>query len=242
MMYAVMSDIHGNLYALEKVAEDVNNYHVAGIILLGDIIDYGMQSNEVVDYIKHHLQDKVICSIWGNHEHAILKHDYSRFSSKRGMECADYTERNLTPESRNYLESELTCDGCLGFVLDGMNTLAVHGSKEDMYWGSITPGEEQGDYSEYDLVLSGHSHRPHVFAKYYVADIPEYRDQHKVTFLNPGSVGQPRNHDPHAQYALIDTGTGSVYLRSVPYDVAAAMATYDGSVDGFYRDRLLTGV
>ena len=61
-------------------------------------------------------------------------------------------------------------------------------------------------------------------------------------FLNPGSVGQPRDHDPNAKYALIDIDTGSVLFRSVPYDIEAAMSLFDGSVDDFYRERLEFGV
>ena len=47
-MYAILSDIHGNLYALKKVADDIKKYCIDGIILLGDIIDYGMRSNEII--------------------------------------------------------------------------------------------------------------------------------------------------------------------------------------------------
>ena len=56
-MYAILSDIHGNMYALEKVVEDMEKYNIEGIILLGDLIDYGMQSNEVVKYIKENWKD-----------------------------------------------------------------------------------------------------------------------------------------------------------------------------------------
>ena len=90
-MYAVLSDIHGNLYALESVIMDMGKYPVDGIILLGDLIDYGMQSNEVVHYIKEKMQDKVISNIWGNHEHAILTDDFSHFSSQRGVDSARHT-------------------------------------------------------------------------------------------------------------------------------------------------------
>ncbi len=240
--YAILSDIHGNLYALEKVKEDIDQYPVKGIILLGDIIDYGMQSNEVVEFIRTQLQNRVICNIRGNHERAILEKDFNGFSSQRGEACARHTAGLLTQDSVQYLESNLVNSGTYEFELDGIRALAVHGSLENEYWGTIEPGRDNGDYDRYDLVLSGHSHRPHLYAKFYEAENPEYRNKHKVLFLNPGSVGQPRNHDPNAQYALIDTDTMSVFMRSVPYDVEAAMATYDGSVDDFYRARLRRGV
>ena len=75
--YAVLSDIHGNLFALKEVVKDLDNYNIKSIILLGDLIDYGMQSNEVIDFIVNNLSDKIICNIWGNHEKAILTKDIS---------------------------------------------------------------------------------------------------------------------------------------------------------------------
>lgn len=241
-MYAILSDIHGNLYALERVTEDMHKYPIEGIILLGDLIDYGMQSNEVVEYIKSHLQDKVICNIWGNHERAILTSDYHNFSSKRGVDSAKHTTSQLSEKSREYLNNKLIHEGITSFELDGMRILAVHGSLEDKYWKSIAPDNVRGEYGGYDLVLSGHSHYSHFFTKFYDVDDQERRNKHVVRFVNPGSVGQPRNHNPNAQYALIDIDTGNVLLRSVSYDINAAMQLFDGSVDDFYRERLKTGV
>ncbi|MBQ3841111.1 MAG: metallophosphoesterase family protein [Ruminiclostridium sp.] len=241
-MYAIISDIHGNMYALEKVAEDLWAFDPCGIILLGDLIDYGMQSDEAVEYIRSGWKDRIICNIWGNHERAILTSDFGRFSSQRGVESAKHTASLLTEETIGYLNNDLVHDGMYEFELDGKKVLAVHGSLEDCYWKSVSPDNVRGDYSKYDIVLSGHSHYSHVFTKFYDADDPERRNKHAVMFINPGSVGQPRNHNPAAQYALLDTKTMSVYLRAVEYDIEAAMSLYDGSVDDFYRSRLLTGV
>ena len=124
----------------------------------------------------------------------------------------------------------------------GRKALAVHGSLEDRYWKAVGPENVRGDYSSYDVVFSGHSHYTHMFTRFYDHADPERRNKHAVLFINPGSVGQPRNHNPAAQYALLDIRTMTVVLRAVPYDVEAAMASYDGSVDDFYRARLKTGV
>ena len=241
-MYAVLSDIHGNLYALESVIIDMEKYPVDGIILLGDLIDYGMQSNEVVEHIKEKLTDKVICNIWGNHEHAILTDDFSHFSSQRGVDSARYTKGQLSDKARDFLEKMLIHEGEAELEIGGKRVLAVHASLEDPYWKAIAPDNVRGDYSKYDLVISGHSHLSHFFTKFYDSDDPKRRNRHVVHFLNPGSVGQPRDHDPNAKYALIDIDTGSVLFRSVPYDIEAAMSLFDGSVDDFYRERLEFGV
>lgn len=241
-MYAVLSDIHGNMPAMERVVEDMQSFDIEGVILLGDLIDYGMQSNEVVEYIRLRFQGKIICNIWGNHERAILTGDFGRFSSQRGVECARHTATLLSLETRQYLDEELAHEGSCGVELGGRKVLAVHGSLEDRHWKAVDPANVRGDYSPYDIVLSGHSHYSHMFTRFYGSDDPERRNRHAVLFLNPGSVGQPRNHNPAAQYALLDVRTGAVGLRAVPYDVGAAMAAYDGSVDDFYRARLKFGV
>ncbi len=127
-------------------------------------------------------------------------------------------------------------------MLDGKRVLAVHASIQDEYWKAIAPGELYGEYPEYDYVFSGHSHKPHFFEVYYDDPGSPYREKHKTTFINPGSVGQPRNHNPNACYAIVDMENGSVLFREVDYDVESAMALYNGQVDMFYRDRLRLGV
>lgn len=125
--YAILSDIHGNLYALEAVARDIAAFEVEGIILLGDLIDYGMQSNEVVEYLQDRLGYKIFCNIWGNHERAIMLSDFQRFSSKRGEESARHTAGALTDRTKYYLDKEMRHEGSYAFSLDGLNCLPGKG-------------------------------------------------------------------------------------------------------------------
>ena len=128
------------------------------------------------------------------------------------------------------------------FTLDGKRCLAVHASLDDVFWKAVMPDNVRGDYKDFDIVFSGHSHYPHTFAKFYETCDPKRRNKHAALFVNPGSVGQPRNHDPQAQYAIFDSQTQSVMMRRVKYPVDKAMSLYDGSVDDFYRARLEYGV
>lgn len=239
--YAILSDIHGNLYALKEVMDDLNNQNIESIIILGDLIDYGMQSNEVVHFIQNNL-DNIICNIWGNHEKAVLMEDFNHFSSQRGVDSAKFTASQLRKDSKNYLNTELIHEGKYEFEIDDKKVLAVHGSLTDYYWKAIFPDNLNGDYFAYDIVLSGHSHYPHVFQKFYEVDNPKFRNKKSVLFINPGSVGQPRNHNPNAQYAILDSELMSVELKSIKYPKKDAMALFDGSVDDFYRKRLENGI
>ncbi len=240
-MYAVLADIHGNMYAFRKVLDDMKMFDIQGVILLGDLIDYGMQSNEVVGYIRDELDYSIVCNIWGNHERAIMLEDFDGFSSQRGADCAKYTAGVLSDTTREYLSTEMSKEGGLEFELYGRRCLAVHASKEDHFLKAISTDKVRGDYSDQDIVFSGHSHYSHVFTKFYDSDDITRRNKHAVIFINPGSVGQPRNHNPAAQYALIDNNL-NVCLRCIPYEVEKAMELYDGKVDLFYRDRLEYGV
>lgn len=240
--YAILSDIHGNLQALKEVHRDLKCFQIMGIILLGDLIDYGMESNEVVKYIQDELAYNIVCNLWGNHERSIMLSDFRKFSSKRGIDSAKRTALLLNESSRKYLSAEMIHEGILEFELDGIKCLGVHGSMEDHYWKSLLPENTHGDYTPYDVVFSGHSHYSHMFTKFYEAANPEMRNKHAVIFINPGSVGQPRNHHPEAQYSIFDSDTLSVNMRSIPYDVKKAMALFGDDVDCFYRDRLKNGV
>ena len=252
--YIVLSDIHGNLQAYDAVIADINDavrrriYTVKGVFLLGDIIDYGMSSNAVVESIRGDLSLRwpVKCNIWGNHERAVMLDDYERFSSERGVLSAKYTASVLTDATRGYLSDEMVHEGYMTCDLE-KRILLVHGSLKDPYWGSVTPEDVQDSdgnlsYADYDVVFSGHSHVPHVFTKLYPCEDKDLRGKKPTVFINPGSVGQPRNRNPLAQYAVWDPVTGETALKTVRYDMDGAMSLYHGQVDDFYRDRLVNGV
>lgn len=241
MKVAILSDIHGNLAAMETVAGYLQAHPVSGLLLLGDLIDYGMHSNEVVELIRA-LPYPVLCNLRGNHEQAILTEEYARFSSERGRDCAKYTRSVLSEGTWAYLRQEMSGGGMREFTLEGKPCLAVHGSLADVYWKSISPGQDLSAYKGYDYVFSGHSHLPHFFEVFHPVEDPANRNKKKTVFLNPGSVGQPRNLNPMAQFALLDTESGEVHMVRLPYDIAGEQKAYTGQVDEFYKVRLERGL
>lgn len=244
--YLILSDIHGNVSAFEAVLNDCKADVFSGVILLGDCIDYGMRSNEIIQILIKLKQscwkDKVITDIWGNHERLVVANDLEHLSSDRGRRMAQYTKEHLSRESIDYLQSAMRTEGADSFALNNFRCLAVHGSLEDNYWKSITPDSLKGDYRQYDIVFSGHSHYSHCFTCFYPAENVQLRNKKAVMFINPGSVGQPRNQNPYAQYAVISFPSKRVELRAVEYDVQAEQALYPAEVDEFYRTRLKYGV
>ncbi len=242
MSVLVLSDIHGNLSALKAVLRRAEqDYEITACILLGDLVDYGMHSNQVIEMIQC-MPYEILCSIRGNHEDAVLHREYARFSSDRGRDSARYTERILTEASRDYLSKRITAGGQKEFVYNGKRCLAVHGSKADEYWKSIEPEDRLEEYSGYDYVFSGHSHRPHMFERYYACEDSRRRNKKKVIFINPGSVGQPRNLNPMAQFVVLDMKKEQINFEKTEYDIDAEQAAFCGQTDDFYCERLRWGI
>lgn len=245
MRLILLSDIHANLSALKSVIEDFSKkYSPDGIILLGDIINYGMRPNEVIELLGS-LQIPILANIFGNHEKALFDGDTSHFSTDRGREILAYTRARLTDNSRKFLLETLVSEGWVEETINGKKFLFVHGSLSDPYWGKMTADEKiRPEYSVYDYVISGHSHIPDLSEIFCKDDSrKEYRNKKRTVFMNPGSVGQPRNHNSRAQYLYIDTDAEIFHFNSVEYDISQEQSLYDGTlVDKFYKERLTNGI
>ncbi len=201
--YLILSDIHGNVSAFDAVLNDCKDDTFKGIIILGDCIDYGMRSNDIIQkLIKLEASDwkeKIIVNIWGNHEKLVVDKDLERLSSDRGRVMAQYTANQLSQASVDYINTAMNKDGIQEFSINGLCCLAVHGSLEDHYWKAIGPENLRGEYCDYDIVFGGHSHYSHCYTHFYPSENPELRNKKAGMFINPGSVCQPRNQNPYAQ-------------------------------------------
>ena len=107
--YLILSDIHGNLSALHAVQRDCKKEIFNGVILLGDCIDYGMRSNEVIEELRQlescSWNGKIMVNLWGNHEKLMRDKDLEHLSSDRGRVMANYTRRHLTQTTLDYIEN-----------------------------------------------------------------------------------------------------------------------------------------
>ena len=244
--YLILSDIHGNLSALESVLKHCSQETFQGVILLGDLIDYGMRSNEIISQLKllesKDWEGKILANIWGNHERLAIEQDLDHLSSDRGRVMAKYTRDHLTEETLSYIQNCMNCSARETFTIQGLRCLAVHGSLTDPYWKAVFPEDLRGNYEDFDIVFSGHSHYSHSFMHFYQMDNEELRNKKAVLFINPGSVGQPRNQNPYAQYAILSLPSKRVEFRAVEYDIALEQSLFPDEVDAFYKERLTRGV
>jgi len=216
--YLVLSDIHSNLNAFEAVLADAGPFDQ--IWCLGDVIGYGPQPNECIERLKSLPH---IC-VAGNHDWASIgKLDISAFNTYALRACL-WTRKQLTPDNWEFIEN-------LPEKLVEDRFTIVHGSPRHPIWEYITdPGMAAANLPYFDTTycLFGHTHKPIVYAcddshstcggfvlpLNEPAPIPEER-----LLINPGGVGQPRDHDPRASYFLLDLERNTIGYRRVPYPI-----------------------
>lgn len=207
MRIALLSDIHGNHYALQSVLDAVKQSQIDIILITGDFIGYYFWPAEVFEL----LSDWKIVAIRGNHDKMLerAKRDNSyleRITEKYGSGLSIALEKL----EERHVEWLLNLPDTTMYDALDEKILLCHGSpwKNDEY---IYPDAENSSLERYlDLnvsyVLQGHTHYP--MAKQ-VGD---------VTIINPGSVGQPRNRQPGAHWALLDTGANDIKHFCEQYD------------------------
>lgn len=239
----ILSDIHANLTALNAVINDFKQKYPEerDVFILGDIIDYGMRPNECIETIIELSKSYNLNGILGNHENAILLDNYDNFSENRGVLSAKETSKMISENSKNFLNT-LEKTGMTIKYYNNKLVVYVHGSVDNLFWGTITTNVSIEHYKHYNFVISGHNHVSHYFKKHFETDNKTMRNKKFVTFINPGSVGQPRNHNSNAQYAYVDFKSETVHLNSVEYDITLEQNLYDGTLDNFYKERLNLGI
>lgn len=243
MKIMVIADIHANLTALKAVFQHAHaHYGEIPIIHLGDVVDYGMRPNECLEFL-YTMRDRILVNLAGNHEAALCGQGLERFSSERGRQASLYTVATLLKTWKDLVKSDFSYEP-KRMQIDGKEILCVHGDLADYHWGGMSYHESQKqDYKDFDFVLSGHSHIRFLREIFHTDDsIDAKRGRKKTVFINPGSVGQPRNHNPAAQYAVVDFSQGEVFFHAVDYDIEAETVLFNDKVDTFYRDRLREGI
>jgi predicted phosphodiesterase len=222
----VISDIHANLVALETVLADAVGRYEA-VWCLGDLVGYGPNPNECVALVRG--LPELTCLV-GNHDKAVLAEiDINVFNGDARAAIA-WTQSVTTPDTLEYLR-DLPAE-----VLCGDYTL-VHGSPRQPVWEYILDryiALENFPLFKTPFCVVGHTHMPVIY-KQAVPDgdvrdeAPNYGAPRPLRsgerlIINPGSVGQPRDNNPDAAYALLDTDTDIWEYRRVPYDLFATQS------------------
>ncbi len=220
MRYALISDIHGNLEALESVLADMERVgQIDECLCLGDIVGYGANPEECLTRIR---ELGCLC-IAGNHDHAAVDRLDITFFNQYARVAAQWTGAALSEDSRLFLRG-------LSFIEHTPHFAIVHGSLQSPelfnYVQTVKDAEFNFRSMDKPLLFLGHSHQPLSFFNtdpmtYSLDSLIELDSQIK-TIINIGSVGQPRDENPLASYAIYDEGRQLVEIRRVEYDVELA--------------------
>jgi len=224
MRTLIISDIHANLTALSTVLEDAKPYD--RVWCLGDVVGYGPDPNECVERLR--ALPGLKC-VRGNHDAAILGEIAKSAFNYEARASLEWLESKLRPQNLKWLESleeRLTVD----------EITLVHGSPRNPVWEYVLDLQTaRENFSEFEtqLCLVGHTHIPCVFHKNdddleltrlfaMAPDVSFTIDQRAI--INPGSVGQPRDHDPRSSYLLHDSESGEWVYHRVKYDLEKVQA------------------
>jgi diadenosine tetraphosphatase ApaH/serine/threonine PP2A family protein phosphatase len=252
-MKAILSDIHGNLEALQAVLADIAAHEVEQTYCLGDIVGYGPNPCECLDLV---MECKV--TLIGNHDQGAI-FDPVGFNDL-ALRAIMWTRRQLEAPvpSRQASERRWEFLGDLPRTYREEGILFVHGSARNPINEYVFPEDiynqrkMQQIYSRVErYCFQGHTHLPGIFTESMPGDLYQFHSPEEVdyeyrlgehkTLCNVGSVGQPRDSDWRACYVLFDGET--IYYRRVEYDVETAIKKIHAisDLDNFLGDRLRDG-
>ena len=228
MRYLVLTDIHGNLEALEACLADARDRRCEQTLVLGDLVGYGADPNGVIDRV---LALKPTAIVRGNHDKVACGLEQAEGFNAVAKSAAKWTLDVLTPEYRDWLANLPQGPTQVDDLVE-----ICHGSPfdEDAYIFDELDALRALKVSTRPLCLFGHTHYPITFelSSETIESIGsssasetqvQLRDGCKY-LINPGSVGQPRDGDPRAAYAIVDTTERRVELFRAPYNVEEAQA------------------
>lgn len=229
MRVLVISDIHANLAALEAVLEEAGDFDM--LWCLGDLVGYGPDPNECVSLVRS--LPNTVC-ILGNHDAAILGHIATESFNPEARKALDWTRDILTEASMQFLQSLPELKESTNIIEEEhAGATLVHGSPRQPVWEYLLDtynATSNFDFFRTPYCFVGHTHIPVI---YQLVDgrgsailvIPEANSKIVMkprSILNPGSVGQPRDRDPRAAFAIYHVGEEVWEYRRVHYDVKSA--------------------
>jgi len=233
MRFAVISDIHGNLHALEKTFEVIDELAIDQVLCLGDIVGYGSSPNECIGLVR----ERCAATVRGNHDSgAIDELPLDHFNSY-GESAMRWTRNQLREDNATWLRGLPLLHVQDGITLAHAAPLHPEGWRYIFAW----PDAERcfsAFFTQYCFI--GHTHVPVVVGENGTVNRFEPGLRHLV---NVGSVGQARDGNPKASFAILDTVKDTCEIVRIPYDVeGAAQAILKARLPDYLAHRLFMGI
>ena len=246
MRLALISDIHSNIQALERVLTKLDEEKADLILNLGDLVGYNANPNECLELV----QGRSVQSLAGNHDLALLDVELAQHFNIIAYQAIIWSREQVRPEFLEFLRD-------LPMTREGADYLACHGTptSTDSYISYHFQGKRVLKMLKKGLGLRvcffGHTHRRALWYRDIRGKVATQAinpgkillDPQWHYLINPGSVGQPRSGNPEAEYAIFDDQEFSIQFKSVPYDVAAAQhCILKAGLPEYLAERLAQGV
>ena len=241
MKYGIFSDIHGNLAALNQVLARLHELDCDRLVCLGDVVGYGPFPNECCEVVQ---QKADICLV-GNHDYAAIGKMETDYFNQYARSALQWTAKTLTQENKQFLAG-------LPFDVRENDILFVHASPhEPQEWNyvlSLYDAEENFKEFTDKVCFIGHSHVAVVYS-YEDGEFPTIESAKTLRLfdgfrfiINVGSVGQPRDRDPRASFAVYNEESKKFELQRIEYDVSSTQnAMKERDLPQFLIDRLEMG-
>ncbi len=236
MRAAIISDIHGNLEALEEVFKFVTEQGIEKIYCLGDVVGYGPNPNECIELIR----EKCHVVLMGNHDYAAIGQANIDYFNEYARRAAYWTMEQLTDENHAYLTS-------LPFTHQNDEVILLHASPTNpRHWYYVlSQNEAKIEMNAFNqpLCFIGHSHVPVIFSKsqMFREEVFSFEKGEKY-IVNVGSVGQPRDGNSKSCFAIFDQDKLQIEYVRLNYNM---QKTYKKIIKAglphFLADRLLKG-
>ncbi len=227
MRIGILGDIHGNAEALRAVVDELRRERIDTYVQVGDIVGYGPEPSVCIDIVRE--LGCIVCM--GNHDAAVLGILDTSYFNAFARAAIQWTRPRLRQEDIEFLRA-------LPYVVEKPRFTVVHGSLHlpEQFGYVISPVEalDSLELQHTELCFLGHSHVPAIYLRrdsqpHEIHVVPHaeaeisYAGFDRV-LMNVGSVGQPRDEDPRAAYAMVDTETKTAVIRRVAYDIEAVQA------------------
>jgi len=228
MKIAIISDIHSNAIALKEILNEIEKRKIKQIYCCGDIIGYASMPNECIkELVKHNIK-----SIYGNHEYALLHNEALSWFNYNAIKALLWHKENLKRFAWEWIKrlKERRI-----IKASGKKIMFVHGSPDDCFeyvWPSTSDEIFEYWLNKYniDVLVLGHTHLPFI------------RKIKNKLVINPGSVGQPRDGNNKASFALLDLKNMNAKIIRVSYDIdAIAQDIKAKGLPHIFADRLYLG-
>ena len=221
-LFAILGDIHSNLEALEAVLADRREMGVTDYLCTGDVVGYNACPHECLEIVRG-----LGCPIvMGNHDHYVSSAQNLEDFNPHAAAVIEWTRKQMTDSELMYLRA-------LPFSVTNMGVTLVHATLDNPsafgYVFDHLQAEAHFVHQVTPLCFHGHTHCPMIYEKQlgavYRIDAQDFKMPiGRKYFVNVGSVGQPRDGDPRAAYAIYNPKDRTVRFRRLEYDVEAAQA------------------